>query len=128
MIGISLHDFWGDPDDIYTGMTLAEYDLQMQGFQAKQDLEWQRAAFISANIMNLFVKKGEHISPQDLLSEKKDQSHDEAMLTVREAARLRAEKQQAEMFEELGVGTEDEDAVSQEPDFAQHVMKMMQQE
>lgn len=70
-MGISPDEFWGKPYDIYTGMTLREFDLFVQGYQKRLDADRELIAWHASCLMNCWVKK--RVSPDDLLGKKRKQ-------------------------------------------------------
>ena len=106
LMGLSPEQFWGRPDDIYTGMTLREFDLYGQGYRERVeqqvDLAKNMLAWHAANVMNCLVKrrvtadqllgKGDQLTPSQLKAQldrqaaKKVGSRDEAMERMLEGA------------------------------------------
>ncbi len=130
MLGLTPQQFWGMPEDIWSGITLAEYDLMLKGFAMRQDMAWDRAAFTSANIMNCFVgKDGQAIKPKDLLKGPEEEvQHADQMKRVREIARQKKAEAQDKLFKRLGVQETSKPAIAQEKSFAQRVIDSMQTE
>lgn len=69
-VGITPQEFWGNPHDISTGMTLREFDLYVQGVQRKLEREQHLVAWHCANLMNCWISKGSKITVNKLLGKK----------------------------------------------------------
>lgn len=69
IIGLSLDQFWGRPDDIYTGITIKEFYNLIQAYNEKKKADHMLAASHAAWIMNCWTKK--RVTPEQLLGVKK---------------------------------------------------------
>lgn len=65
-LGLTPEQFWGQPDDIYTGMSLRELETYGEGFKQRQEIELDIMAWHAAHIMSMWAKKGHRISPAKL--------------------------------------------------------------
>lgn len=70
-VGISPSEFWGDAGDIYSGMSLREFDLFVQGYQKRLEVNREVLAWHAACIMNCWTKR--KVSVEDLLGKKRKQ-------------------------------------------------------
>lgn len=73
-IGILPWDFWN--------MTPAEFLLQVKAHNWREDQAWQKLAWQTAHIMNVWLKKEDRVSIDDLLPKKqepKEEMTDEQM-------------------------------------------------
>lgn len=120
-MGLSPSEFWGDPGDIMTGMSLREWDLFSRGFQQRQDVEQRRIAWLSANIMNCWAKPGKAITPDKLLGTEKPTEHAQMMREIREKKKANDEKKQQEIMKDLIASKEDQANIGEE-DFAQQLL------
>lgn len=57
-------DFWGRPDDVWTGLTLRDFDDIARGYESRADRELDLVATHAAWIINCWVKKG--VKPHQL--------------------------------------------------------------
>jgi hypothetical protein len=48
-------------------MTPYEFSLAVQGYERRVEMEWQRAAWTTAHLMNMWKSKGSPITPAKLL-------------------------------------------------------------
>lgn len=65
IIGLSLDDFWGRPEDICTGITIKELFNLIQAYNEKQRAKHFLVATHASWIMNCWTKK--KIKPEQLL-------------------------------------------------------------
>lgn len=71
MIGLSPVDFWGRPDDLWTGVTLKEFYLMVRQHNKKSKNEWRRTAQLASWLLSAWSKKGKGPTAGELLGEKK---------------------------------------------------------
>ena len=66
-IGLSPVEFWGKPDDIYSGMTIREFSIYVAGYRRRFENQMEQLARVCANIMSCWSKKPvkmEHLLPK----------------------------------------------------------------
>lgn len=85
-LGLKPDDFWGRPDDIYTGLTLREFDLFVQGKTKEVERSQEMLAWHAANIMSMWAKKGSKITPAKLLGRSESITPEEMKAKLAEKA------------------------------------------
>jgi hypothetical protein len=76
---------WGHPDDIYTGMTLSEFDIYVRGHMKRMETNQELLAWHAANLMNCWTKK--KVTADKLLGRKETanpQSFEELRATMQQ--------------------------------------------
>lgn len=99
-MGLTPEQFWGSADDIYTGMTLREFDLYAQGFKQRTEMNQELLAWHAANVMNMWTKKGHSITPAKLLGKEEAKLDPKALQAELNAQKAKREKK-ADMAKEL---------------------------
>jgi hypothetical protein len=77
--------FWGRPDDLFTGMTLRDFDLAVRGYNDRMYDERYLLAWHAANLMGCWVKRPP--SPAKLMGE--DRNATKSLDELRGAPRKR---------------------------------------
>ena len=93
-MGITPDEFWGKPDDIYTGLTLAEFDALARGYQKRMQDMQELLAWHAANTMSMHAKKGTRITPDKLLGRNKDRATETNLVEQIKARKAEKEKRQ----------------------------------
>jgi len=70
---VSPVDFWGRADDIWTGLTLREFDVIVQGYARRLEQIDHRVATHAAWLMSMWAKKGSNITADKLLGKERAQ-------------------------------------------------------
>jgi hypothetical protein len=107
-MGILPLDFWGRPDDVWSGMTLREFDDVARGYESKADRELDLVATHAAWIINCWVKK--KVKPHKLTGKPDPRPEFHSPEQALAEMSKRADKAQAKgdvMSEIVGAGEEE---------------------
>lgn len=56
-MGMTVHDFWGRPDDIWTGLTVREFVAEADAFRVREERTQDLVFAHAVNLMNMWSKK-----------------------------------------------------------------------
>ena len=98
-MGISLDEFWGDPSDIHTGMTLREFDLCSQGYHERIKTSQELLAWHAANLINGSGMTKRKVTPDKLLGRDGDKV---TASDLRAQLSRQSEKMKKNLLDEIG--------------------------